>query len=79
VLVNFIDVPRVVLGGPTWSRLSGAFLPILEDAVRRELVVSREAFTVVGSSVGEQIAAQGAAELVLDHFLTPRASALFLD
>jgi predicted NBD/HSP70 family sugar kinase len=79
VLVNFIDVPRVVLGGPTWNRLSGAFLPVLEDAVRRELVVSREAFTVVGSAVGEQIAAQGAAELVMDHFLAPRASALVMD
>ncbi|WP_394768518.1 ROK family protein [Lacisediminihabitans sp.] len=79
VLVNFIDVPRVVLGGPTWNRLSGAFLPVLEDAVRRELVVSREAFTVVGSAVGEQIAAQGAAELVMDHFLAPRASVLVMD
>jgi predicted NBD/HSP70 family sugar kinase len=79
VLVNFIDVPRVVLGGPTWSRLSGSFLPVLEDAVRRELVVSREAFTVVGSTVGEHIAAQGAAELVMDHFLTPHASALVID
>jgi predicted NBD/HSP70 family sugar kinase len=79
VLVNFIDVPRVVLGGPTWNRLSGAFLPVLEHAVRRELVVSREAFTVVGSTMGEQIAAQGAAELVMDHFLAPRASALVID
>lgn len=79
VLVNFIDVPRVVLGGPTWNRLSGTFLPVLEDAVRRELVVSRKAFTVVGSTVGEQIAAQGAAELVMDHFLAPRASALVMD
>ncbi|WP_022884622.1 ROK family transcriptional regulator [Glaciibacter superstes] len=79
VLVNFLDVPRVVLGGPTWNRLSGAFLPVLEDAVRHELVVSREAFAVVGSAVGEQIAAQGAAELVMDHFLAPRASVLVMD
>lgn len=79
VLVNFIDVPRVVVGGPTWDRLSGAFLPVLEEAVRDELVFSREEFAVVGSSVGEQIAAEGAAELVLDHFLAPRASALVID
>jgi predicted NBD/HSP70 family sugar kinase len=78
VLVNFIDVPVVVLGGPTWNRLSRAFLPVLTDAVRQELVVSREGFTVVGSAVGEQIAAQGAAELVMDHFLAPRASALLM-
>jgi predicted NBD/HSP70 family sugar kinase len=79
VLVNFLDVPKVVLGGPTWNRLSSAFLPVLEDAVRRELVVSRDVFTVEGSSVGEQIAALGAAELVMDHFLMPRASALVID
>jgi predicted NBD/HSP70 family sugar kinase len=79
VLVNFLDVPRVVLGGPTWSRLSAAFLPVLEGAVRSELVVSREVFSVVGSAVGEQIAAQGAAELVMDHFLAPRASVLVMD
>ncbi|TIH40466.1 ROK family transcriptional regulator [Subtercola vilae] len=79
VLVNFLDVPRVVLGGPAWNRLASTFLPILEDAVRSELVVSRDVFSVVGSAVGEQIAAQGAAELVMDHFLAPRPSVLFMD
>jgi predicted NBD/HSP70 family sugar kinase len=79
VLVNLLDVPRVVLGGPLWNRLSSAFLPVLDDAVRRELVVSRNDFCVLGSAVGEQIAAQGAAELVMDHFLAPRASALVMD
>lgn len=79
VLVNFMDVPKVVLGGPTWSRLEPTFLPILKTAVQEELVVSRGEFEVGGSSLGDQIAAQGAAELVLDHFLTPRASALIMD
>ncbi|MDQ1570629.1 MAG: hypothetical protein QOF79_1303 [Actinomycetota bacterium] len=79
VLVNFLDVPRVVLGGPIWNRLSAAFLPVVEDAVRRELVVSRERFSVGGSEVGEHVAAQGAAELVMEHFLAPRASALVID
>ncbi len=79
VLVNFLDVPRVVMGGPTWSRLSTTFLPIIEDAVRQELVVPRIGFTVVGSALSEQVAAQGAAELVMDHFLAPRASALLMD
>lgn len=78
VLVNFLDVPRVVLGGPLWNRLSASFLPVLENAVRQELVVSRDDFCVLGSVVGEQIAAQGAAELVMDHFLAPRASALVM-
>jgi predicted NBD/HSP70 family sugar kinase len=78
VLVNFLDVPRVVLGGPTWNRLRASFLPVVEKAVLDELVVPRESFTVVGSSLSEQVAAQGAAELVMDHFLAPRASALVM-
>lgn len=78
VLVNLLDVPRVVLGGPAWNRLRDAFLPVLEDAVRRELVVTRPDFRVVGSAVGEQIAAQGAAELVLDSFLAPHAGVLVM-
>jgi len=78
VLVNFMDVPRVVLGGPTWNRLSAAFLPVLEEAVPGELIVARDTFSIEGSAVGEQVAAQGAAELVMDQFLAPRASALVM-
>ncbi|MDR6611938.1 ROK family transcriptional regulator [Leifsonia sp. 1010] len=79
VLVNFLDVPRVVLGGPTWSRLSAAFLPVLQESVRAELVVPRDSLAVVGSALSEQIAAQGAAELVMDHFLAPHASVLLME
>ncbi|QIS40757.1 ROK family transcriptional regulator [Clavibacter capsici] len=78
VLVNFLDVPRVVLGGPAWDRLRDAFLPVLEEAVQRELVVERPGFRVVGSTVGGRIAAQGAAELVLDSFLAPHADVLVM-
>jgi predicted NBD/HSP70 family sugar kinase len=78
VLVNLLDVPRVVLGGPAWNRLRAAFLPVLEDAVQRELVVARPGLEVVGSAVGEQIAAQGAAELVLDSALAPHAGVLVM-
>ncbi|ALD11648.1 ROK family transcriptional regulator [Clavibacter capsici] len=78
VLVNFLDVPRVVLGGPAWDRLRDAFLPVLEEAVQRELVVARPGFRVVGSAVGGRIAAQGAAELVLDSFLAPHAGVLVM-
>ncbi|MGW9030398.1 ROK family transcriptional regulator [Streptomyces sp. NPDC055722] len=79
VLVNLLDVPRVVLGGPMWDRLSSVFLPVIPDLVARELVVTREKVLVQGSAVGEQVVAQGAAELVMDHFLAPHASALMVD
>ncbi|WAP60598.1 ROK family transcriptional regulator [Streptomyces sp. S465] len=78
VLVNLLDVPRVVLGGPLWDRLSPVFLPVIPDLVDRELVAAREEVLVQGSAVGDQAAAQGAAELVMDHFLAPRASALMV-
>lgn len=78
VLVNLLDVPRVVIGGPLWNRLSSAFLPVIPDLVARELVAARERVLVQGSTVGDRVAAQGAAELVMDHFLAPRASALMV-
>ncbi|GAA3835588.1 ROK family transcriptional regulator [Streptomyces chiangmaiensis] len=78
VLVNLLDVPRVVLGGPLWDRLSSVFLPVIPDLVARELVAAREKVLVQGSAVGEQVVAQGAAELVMDHFLAPHASALMV-
>ena len=56
-----------------------AFLPVLEPAVRNELIVPRKSLTVAGSVVSEQVAALGAAELVMDHFLAPRASVLVMD
>ena len=53
---------------------------VLSSGVLAYLVeaMPQATFTVVGSSVGENLAAQGAAELVLDHFLAPRASVLVM-
>ncbi|GAA5124853.1 ROK family transcriptional regulator [Pseudonocardia adelaidensis] len=78
VLVNLLDVPRVVIGGPLWNRLSDTFLPVLPELVSAELVATRDDVVVAGSAVGEHVAAQGAGELVLDHFLAPRPSALMV-
>lgn len=61
----------------------GSSAPLSIDACghagRKRSRSARDDFAVVGSAVGEQIAAQGAAELVIDHFLAPRASALVMD
>ncbi|RII14819.1 N-acetylglucosamine repressor [Streptomyces sp. YIM 130001] len=78
VLVNLLDVPRVVIGGPLWDRLSPAFLPVVGDLVADELVAARDRVEVQGSAVGDRVAALGAAELVMDHFLAPRPSALMV-
>jgi predicted NBD/HSP70 family sugar kinase len=79
VLVNALDVDRVVLGGPVWSRISSRVLALLPELIQPQLVAAREPLIVEGSAVGEHVAAQGAAALVLDHFLSPRASVLLMD
>ncbi len=79
VLVNALDVDRVVLGGPIWSRISSRMLQLLPGLIQPQLVAARRPLIVEGSAVGEHVAAQGAAALVLDHFLSPRPSVLLMD
>ena len=78
-LTNLLDVDRVVFGGPYWTRLSEVYLrrvPGLLD----ELTVARSIhrIEVAGTGVGEDVGAVGAACLVLDHALAPRAARLIL-
>lgn len=79
VLVNALDVDRVVLGGPIWSRISSRILAVLPELIQPQLVAAQQPLVVEGSAVGEHVAAQGAAALVLDHFLSPRPSVLLMD
>jgi predicted NBD/HSP70 family sugar kinase len=79
VLVNALDVDRVVFGGPIWSRISSRMLAVLPELIQPQLVAARSPLIVEGSAVGEHVAAQGAAALVLDHYLSPRPSALLMD
>lgn len=76
VLVNLLDVPAAVFGGPLWSRLEPTFLPIVQDRLPHELIVARDNIAVSGSVIGDHIAAEGAAELVLDHNLAPNPAIL---
>ncbi len=78
-LVNVLDVDRVVLGGPIWSRISSRMLALLPGLVQPQLLAAQRPLIIEGSAVGEHVAAQGAAALVLDHFLSPRPSALLMD
>jgi predicted NBD/HSP70 family sugar kinase len=79
VLVNALDVDRVVLGGPIWSRISSRILAVLPELIQPQLVAAQQPLIVEGSAVGEHVAAQGAAALVLDYFLSPRPSVLLMD
>lgn len=79
-LVNTLDVSRVVLGGPFWSRLADAYLAELPGELdRRSATRAVHSVRVEGSVVGDDVCAVGAACVVLDSALTPRASDLYLE
>ena len=79
VLTNLLDVDRVVFGGPYWTRLSRVYLRRMPGLLD-ELTVARSIhrIEVAGTGVGEDVGAVGAACLVLDHALAPRAARLIL-
>ncbi|MBT1543859.1 ROK family transcriptional regulator [Curtobacterium aurantiacum] len=79
LIVNLLDVDRVVFGGPFWSRIASAALPAARTAiVGSPLLVPKHPVQVVESDRGADVAAVGAACLVLDAALSPRASALLI-
>lgn len=80
VVTNALDVERVVFGGPFWSALAERYLdripPLLDANSAARLIHPIE---VVGTGVGEDVGAIGAASLVLEHTLAPRAQRLLLE
>ena len=79
VIVNLLDVDRVVFGGPFWSRIASAALPAATAAIAGSpILVPKHPVTVVDSGRGADVTAVGAACLVLDAALSPRASALLI-
>lgn len=79
-VANTLDIERVVFGGPFWSGLSERYLellpPLLEASSAARLI---HPIDVVGTGVGEDVGAIGAASLVLEHTLAPRAQRLLLE
>jgi len=79
LIVNLLDIDRVVFGGPFWSRVASAALPAARAAiVGSPLLVPKHPVVVDESDRGADVAAVGAACLVLDAALSPRASALLI-
>lgn len=79
VIVNLLDIDRVVFGGPFWSRVAAAALPAARAAITESpILVPKHPVTVVETDRGADVAAVGAACLVLDAALSPRASALLI-
>ena len=79
-VTNALDVDRVVFGGPFWTCLSAAYLEQIPGLVERTAPPGRStAIEVVGTGVGEDVGAVGAACLVLEHTLAPRSQRLLLE
>lgn len=79
VVANILDVDRVVFGGPFWEPLASRYL----EAVPSSLVGFRAARSihpveVVSTGIGDDVAAVGAACLMLERTLGPRAERLLL-
>ncbi len=79
-ITNTLDVDRVVFGGPFWTSLSQAYLARIPGLVEENSATRKiHAIEVVGTGVGEDVAAIGAACLVLEHTLAPRSQRLLLE
>lgn len=80
VVTNTLDVERVVFGGPFWGRMSKYFLDRVPGLIADNSAAGMiHGIDVVGSGVGEDVGAIGAACLVLEHTLAPRAQRLLLE
>lgn len=79
-LTNMLDVDRVVLGGPYWSRLSSVYLTRLPELLAKQSATRAvRDLPVSGTVVGDDVGAVGAACVVLNDVLSPRASDLYLE
>ncbi|MFJ1596529.1 ROK family transcriptional regulator [Streptomyces sp. NPDC088261] len=77
VVINLLDVGEIVFGGPFWSRIAPLALTTLPEAVRSDpgLVVPH-GIRFSESAIPDDVAAVGAATLVLDNSFSPRPEAL---
>ncbi|WP_150309096.1 ROK family transcriptional regulator [Planctomonas psychrotolerans] len=78
-IVTLLDLHVVVFGGPYWERISSFASSRLPELINDSPALVLTAPVVVTSSaIGEDVAAVGAACLILDFALSPRSSALFI-
>jgi predicted NBD/HSP70 family sugar kinase len=79
-LANMMDTDVVAIGGPTWMRLRNVYLPLLDGLVRPGLVRGNagKPLTIVGTALGDDVIAIGAACLVLDHEFAPAVTSIAL-
>lgn len=78
-IASLLDLDCVVFGGPYWARISSFLLQRLPALINSSsALTTTHPVAVRGSTIGDDVAAVGAACLVLDNALSPRASALII-
>ena len=78
-IADLLDLQRVVFGGPAWPVIEKSYLaglPPLIAALRQQHDPLLHEVEMRSSIVGTDVAAVGAACLVLDSFLSPRSAQL---
>jgi predicted NBD/HSP70 family sugar kinase len=79
VLVNLLDIDTVIFGGPYWAPISAAVMAVLPQAVHGDpALIPPHPVRFAESAVPVDVAAVGAATLVLDNTFSPRPSAFLL-
>jgi predicted NBD/HSP70 family sugar kinase len=78
-IVNLLDVERVVFGGPFFAPVADALLERIPSRVGTASgLVAPHPVAFVASTIGDDVAAVGAACLVLDHAFSPRPAGLLI-
>lgn len=79
IQVNLLDLDEVVCGGPFWQPISRIVLELLPEEVRRSpTLIAKHPVRIVESAIGDDVAAVGAACLVLDNAFSPRPTAMLI-
>ncbi len=79
IIANLLDVDEFVFGGPFWDDIADVVLDVLPMAVEASPArVAHRSLSYSRSGIGEDVAAVGAACLVLDHAFSPRPSAMLI-
>ena len=78
-VVNLLDIDEIVFGGPAWARAAHLLRPAIYTQINNSPERgAKHEVTVGDATVGEDVAAVGAACLVLDRLLSPRPSTLLI-
>ncbi|WP_230673424.1 ROK family transcriptional regulator [Rathayibacter sp. Leaf248] len=79
-ITGLLDLDHVIFGGPFWERAAGAILPVVATALAEDPAsMLTHRVQLRSSRLGEDIAAIGAACVVLDRAMTPATASLLIE